>query len=442
MAALKGYFFPRLVVDETSAQQGTDRGTTSSERGSLSSLPSMRDDAMFQVLVLGTRGAGKTVFLASLYHLLGVQDPSGNNFILSCADIRSQNQLRNIFQQISNPERGWPPGTTGTQEYIFECEHIKDEQRIKLFRFRYFDFPGGFLGESNETDFAFILTQIRKAHSILVLLDGKKILNLLENREPQGGEPTIFDDLSNMGNILQECVGKPVHFAITKSDILNLKPNSLGRIKKKLMVHTSFRNIIEQRKSRPTYLLPVSAVGNGFAKFDPETQQMKKLPNGIVEPKYVDMSLTFTLVDYLTKIAQLDDPTGDKGDGIFVRDWLWRNIVIPYAPLVGLLVGPFVDYIFHVWIGTAVDYGIMAVSIMAVISTAATLGIRSLLSAGGTKIKELVEGVKADFANTRRHFAERQAALKSVIRRQIARADRFRAANPDAAFITEESLDR
>lgn len=441
MAALKGYFFPRLIVDETSAQQVSNRSTTSSESGTLSSLPSMRDDAMFQVLVIGTRGAGKTVFLASLFQLLGVQDPRGNNFILSCPDIRSQSQLKNIFEQISSPERGWPPGTTGTQEYIFECEHIKDEQRIKLFRFRYFDFPGGFLGESNENDFAFILTQIRKAHSILVLLDGKKILNLLEDRAPPIGEPSIYDDLSSMGRFLQECIGKPVHFAITKSDILNLKPNSLGKIKKKLMVHTSFRNIIEQRKSRPTYLIPVSAVGNGFAKFDPVTQQMKKLPNGIVEPKHVDMSLTFTLVDYLTKIATQDDSTREK-DGIFVRDWLWQNLVVPYAPLAGLLVGPFVDYIFHVWVGKEVEYSIMAISIMAVISAAATLGIRSLLNAGGTKIKELVEGVQMDFANTRRHFAERQAALMSVIKRQIARADRFRAANPDAAFITEESLDR
>ena len=62
MAALKGYFFPRLIVDETSAQQGTDRITTRSESGTLSSLPSMRDDAMFQVLVSpGTVGADSFV---------------------------------------------------------------------------------------------------------------------------------------------------------------------------------------------------------------------------------------------------------------------------------------------------------------------------------------------------------------------------------------------
>jgi hypothetical protein len=436
MATLKGYFFPRLIVDETSENQGSDLGITRSEGNSLSSLPPMKDDAMFQVMVLGTRGAGKTVFLASLFHLLGVQDRNGNNFILSCSDVKNQNQLRSTFQQISSPERDWPSGTTSSQEYIFDCEHIKDGQKIKLFKFRYFDFPGGFIAESNETDFGFILAQIEKSHSILVLLDGKKIRNLLENRDAPKGEPTIYDDLSTMGGILQKCVGKPLHFAITKSDILNLKANSLGRIKKKLLKHNAFRNIIEQRDGRPTYLLPVSAVGNGFAEFDPVTQQMKKRADGLVQPIHVDMSLTFTLVDHLTKIVlQNESPVVD--DDMIVRDWLWKKILL-VAPVVGLLAGPAVNYASQkFWGDVKVDY-----MLQAAISVVATLGLRSILKSCGTQIKEIIESIKADFDKTRRHFAERQVTLKMIVRRQVARADRFRAANPDAAFITEESQDQ
>jgi hypothetical protein len=430
MAAIKGYwFFPRIVVDEASAQQIS--GHARSEPNNLSSIPLLKDDAMFQVLVLGARGAGKSVFLASLFHLLSVQDRKGNNFILSCADLESQSQLRNMFLQISNPDKGWPAGTKSAQEYIFDCEHIKDGQRIKLFKFRYYDFPGGFIAESNATDFGFILAQTRMAHSILVLLDGKKILNLLEDRESPRDEPSIYDDLTMMGTILQECTGKAVHFAITKSDILNLKKYSLTRIKNKLMDHTSFRNIIEQRHGRPTYLLPVSAVGDRFAKFNPETQQMNKRPNGLVEPKHVDMSLTFTLVDYLAKIAA--DDFSENLDAIIARDYIWRKLVLPLAPLVALLTGPLVGYICHYW-GNEYNFFLMAI-----ISAAATLAIGWLASAGGTRIKELIENIWADLDKTRRHFAERQAALKMVINRQIERADHFRRTYPDAAFVSKES---
>lgn len=436
VATLKGYFFPRLIVKEAASDPGIERAAARLERDDLSSLSVLKDDTMFQVFVLGTRGAGKTVFLASLFHLLSTQDRTGNNFILSCADIKNQNQLRSTFQQISNPEQDWPAGTHASQEYIFDCEHIKDGQRIKLFKFRYFDFPGGFIAENNETNLGFILTQIRKAHSILVLLDGKKILNLLENRPSSSGEPTIYDDLSMMAGILQECVGKPLHFAITKSDILNPRAHNLARIKKKLLKHNGFRNITEQQNDRPAYLLPVSAVGNNFAEFDPVNQRMKKRADGLIEPSHVDMSLTFTLVDYLARITAQNELPGDERD-IIVRDWLWSKIVL-VAPIIGLLAGPAVSYGGQIfWGGARVDF-----ILQAIISAAATLGLRSLLSAGGARIKEIVENIKADFDNTRQHLSDRQSALKAVVRRQNVRAARFRDAYPDAALGAEESPER
>jgi hypothetical protein len=433
MATLKGYFFPRLVIDERSVDRASDRAASRVERDSPSSLPILKDDTMFQVFVLGTRGAGKTVFLASLFHLLSVQDRSRNNFVLSCADAKSQNQLRNTFHQISNPERDWPAGTSASQEYVFDCEHIKDGQRIKLFKFRYFDFPGGFITESTETDFSFILSQAKKAHSILVLLDGKKIRNLLENSAPPKGEPTIYDDLNMMGGILQECIGKPLHFAITKFDILNPKSHSLARIKKKLLKHNGFKNIVEQQGARPIYLLPVSAVGDSFAEFDPVSQQMKKRADGLIEPTHVDMSLTFTLVDYLAKIAAQNELQNDEGT--IVRDWFWKKTVL-LAPGCGLLAGPAVSYGGRMFWGEGVEY----VS-QIVISAAATLGLRLLLDAGGARIKAIVEGIKSDIDNTRKHISERQSALNVVVRRQIARADRFRASYPDASLVNEESLE-
>jgi hypothetical protein len=438
MATLKGYFFPRLNIDETSADHAIDRSAASAQSGGLSPLPVPNDDALFQVFVLGTRGAGKTVFLASLFHLLSTQDRARNNFILSCSDPKSLTQLRNIFVQISNPEKDWPAGTHASQEYIFDCEHIKADQRIKLFRFRYFDFPGGFITENkSEADLSFVLTQIKRAHSILVLLDGKKIRNLLEDRLPPEGEPTIFDDLNMMAGILQQCIGKPLHFAITKSDILYPRIHSLAKIKKKLLKHNGFRNLVEHQNGRPVYLLPVSAVGDNFVEFDPVTQQMKKKPDGLIEPSYVDMSLTFTLVDYLKKIsAQLRNEHPFDARDVVVRDWVWEKVLL-LAPLLGLLTGPAVS------LGGQVLFSQAQVSIplQIVISAAATLGLKSLLSASGTKIKGIVEEIKWEVDSARQHISSRQSTLEVILRRQHSLALRFRELYPESLLASEESLE-
>ena len=157
-------------------------------------LPEMGGDPLFQIFVLGTRSAGKTVLLASLYRMLSVQDSSGNNFRLTC-DFNSQKQLDETFDRIADPQQDWPPGSTGIDEYIFDCVHNCAGKDIPLFKFRYFDFPGGFISNARTPEeWRFIHSQVRVAHSILVLLDGKKIKNTIEKIAPPPKEPSLFQD--------------------------------------------------------------------------------------------------------------------------------------------------------------------------------------------------------------------------------------------------------
>jgi hypothetical protein len=67
----------------------------------------------------------------------------------------------------------------------------------------------------------------------------------------------------------------------------------------------------------PVHLVPVSAVGPNFAVY--EKGQMRKRPDGLIEPLAVDLSIGFTLVDYIKQLKAMGDSTGHDG---YVA-WLW-----------------------------------------------------------------------------------------------------------------------
>ena len=76
----------------------------------------------FSVFVFGMRGAGKTVFLASMYHrLLAYSEKRG--YFLKCLDERSSSELLDKFNEIAGPE-GWPEANQSSQEYVFECCYL------------------------------------------------------------------------------------------------------------------------------------------------------------------------------------------------------------------------------------------------------------------------------------------------------------------------------
>ena len=421
MSTLKGYFFPRLSADDEPVTRSTS--STRWRPAGSQKQPDIEDGATFNVFVLGARGAGKTVFLASLFHSLSVQDKDENNFVLSCTDIKSMNQLRNTFWQVSKPDGDWPAGTFSRNEYLFDCEHVKADKKISLFKFRYFDFPGGLISETNsDTAYAFIESNVLNADSVLVLLDGKKIRNLLDDVTPPEGESTIYEDLDMMAYFLQKCSGKPMHFVVTKSDILNPRTYSLGRIRKSLMRHKHFRNIAEQQKA-PAYLIPVSAVGNDFAVFDPATQQMRKKPQGLVKPTRVDIPLTLTLVDFLKKEASKTLPE-DENKAFY--DWLWKRMLLA-GPVVVSLTGPAVNAVVHAATKERLEWYTQFA-----ISAVAAILLVTIMKAGGAKFHDIIEGIKKDIDARRQKTSDRKSALDTILDGQMSRAQRFHRHNPDS----------
>jgi hypothetical protein len=396
-------------------------------------LPEMGGDPLFQVFVLGTRSAGKTVLLSALYRLLCTQDPIGNNFRLLCKDFKSEKLLDDTFNRIADPSQDWPPGSTGIDQYIFDCVHCRAGRDINLFKFRYFDFPGGFVSDARTPEESqFIRTQVRAAHSILILLDGKKIKNAIENIAPATPKETsLYQDLDMLTRVAQDCIGKPMHFAITKYDILSPERHPLSLIKEKLLGHYGFNNIIEQQKREcPVHLLPVSAVGEKFASYDPANQLMKKLPNGQIKPSRVDLSLTFTIVDYLAMIAaERSKELSETTDDSTLRRWFIKkvNSVLSHS---GTIAAPVLTAGFH----TITAASLTNPFVLALVSGASMVGVKAVIDAGANRLGGIVKALAKETEEAQTKIRDEHSAAEAVLKIQLLIAQKFKAEFPDSSF--------
>jgi hypothetical protein len=132
-------------------------------------------------------------------------------------------------------------------------------------------------------------------------LDGKKILDVLEHKNILTGDGSIGRDLNAICPYLNSCIGRPFHILVTKCDCIDPSKYMLVDIRNSLMNHLPFSNIIHsQPKQWPIHLIPVSAVGKGFAKFDEATGTMKKCAMvSDIKPMNVEFSILLALVDQL-----------------------------------------------------------------------------------------------------------------------------------------------
>jgi hypothetical protein len=267
----------------------------------------------FRVFVLGTKGSGKTVFLAALYKKLCVQDKRRNSFFLKCEKAEQCGQLLEKLDQMEHDEK-WPPPSYTVDNFQFLCCHELRGEDLKLFRFEYADYPGGYITRP-QPDFS-VHEEASKSHSILVLLDGQKIFDLLDGKDR--GLPSIYSELDKVVSVLVECIGRPVHFLITKSDIFDFSVHPLEEISEALFRHSNFRTIVERLcESGPVHLVPVSAVGATFAAY--QGGRMKKRPGAMIEPLSVDLSIGFTLMDHIRQLKESQQHYGPIAKLLFVQ---------------------------------------------------------------------------------------------------------------------------
>jgi hypothetical protein len=257
----------------------------------------------YKVVMLGSSRAGKTVLLASMYQKLSISNEE-TRFSISCDNPEQGSLLNQKYVQIIDPLREWPKGTTraDVSTWQFTCNvQTRDLIIYPAVQFTYIDYAGEILTEPKQGDVSTksVLEEIKQADTLLVMLDGYKILRLMEGEKDYH---FVHAELQTLLQIVSQS-RQPVHFVLTKWDLFDRK-FSLDEIRNRLWEIEAFRQTLLNRRERydTTRLIPISAVGTGFAKPEPHPDgkiTMHKVKDAKARPFQVEIPLACVLPDVL-----------------------------------------------------------------------------------------------------------------------------------------------
>lgn len=256
----------------------------------------------YNIITLGASGAGKTVFLASLFKQLSI--PTDEGIYL---ETEQDKQLNATYAQVESKDEPWPQGTKQLTKCCFTCcVKTQDFEDYPVCQFSYIDYKGGTLTDISQdedlSDFTFkFKEEIPHADALIILIDGQKLRKCLDtdfDRQDEGNRIFLGIDLPNTIQLVNKAKQIPVHFVITKWDLLEEKYD-LSKVREDLESKCSeFKKLVNQRKgaSYPLRLIPISSVGNKFVTMQPDGS-MKKNLGEVPEPFQLEIPLSYVLID-------------------------------------------------------------------------------------------------------------------------------------------------
>lgn len=144
---------------------------------------------LFTVVAIGLRGAGKALFLSSMFQQLCVPLPRVG-FHLEILDDEGEKRvsLTRTFLALADPNSNWPEGTRGVQDWKFTCVVRSGINKYPVFQITYLDFAGGILRGDDEgyaEGYREVPSRVKEADAVLVLLDGHKMLVLMRGQSAE-----------------------------------------------------------------------------------------------------------------------------------------------------------------------------------------------------------------------------------------------------------------
>ena len=272
----------------------------------------------YRVLTWGASGSGKTVFLASMFKNLSLQGDDG--FYLNVDD-RQQQKILNLVYTDLIAGGVWPTETKYSEisEWSFTCcvKNVESLDSYAACRFVYYDYAGGRFTDMDEDDTQ-LQEVIKSSDAILGLLDGQKILALMNNDRNPKLELFLNKDLPEIIKWMSDCF-VPIQFVISKWDLLEGN-FSLQQISDRLLEIPQFAALIRDRNQQgyPVRLIPVSSVGMDFVKPDSDGG-MTKIPGATPYPFLVEVPVSCVIPDRLKQdiilIAKQEADITNQGIG-------------------------------------------------------------------------------------------------------------------------------
>lgn len=267
--------------------------------------------AIFRVVAVGLSGAGKTIFLTSLFHELYLLRKDKRSYYMDANEADAKILHRQWERLVKGAS--WPRTTYAgeSKAYLFNFVVKGDAGAHTVLQMEYLDYPGEVFSGSDDLlddDASMVAHHIHSAHAIFCILDGERIAQLLTG-DPRGVEYMWGTLPSVISPVLRgRC---PVHFLITKWDLIESLEASrsteaaLGQVRAALLRFHDFTDLVRSlaENQRRVRLIPVSAVGPDFARLD-ENDGMVKVAGAHVAPMNLDVPLSVVVPDYFEQVEQ------------------------------------------------------------------------------------------------------------------------------------------
>ncbi|MEU8271034.1 hypothetical protein AB0B89_28225 [Sphaerisporangium sp. NPDC049002] len=261
----------------------------------------------FQVVALGLQGSGKTLLLASMYQRL--KAPAGQCYYLTAShdDVLLLNQW--YAQMVDTAGSGdWPRGTAKgeTRQFTFTVKTPMAGTALTILHLKYLEYAGELLTEiqdAGSTKQKELFAQIDAADALIGVLDGHRIKQQIDGH-PEGSTH-LERTLNALLPVMIEATA-PISFIITKWDLLmDLRPDESTRLSIVHNLLTSndlFRSLVNLHSAnRVVRLIPVSAVGPGFARID-SRGEIVKVSRAPAHPANVDVPLSAVVPDMFDQV--------------------------------------------------------------------------------------------------------------------------------------------
>lgn len=253
----------------------------------------------YHIIVLGASGAGKTVYLASMYNRLMVHDHEIGFYLSTNGQDRRELVAR--YESLRNHQ--WPSGTRYSEmrEWDFTCQvPTSNGAPYSTMDFVYLDYPGEGLASVPADPIAIkqLDNRIESADALLGIIDGHKVLAAL-SKTSLPFATSLSQDIAIILSNLQDR-STPVQFIITKWDLLANHDYSMSQVSEYLMTFFQFRTYIEscQKRRIPVRIVPLSSVGMNYAQLNGDGEMVPK-EGGELKPHFTEMPLACVLFDQI-----------------------------------------------------------------------------------------------------------------------------------------------
>lgn len=290
------------------------------------------------IVALGAPGAGKTVYLAVLHHLLtSGQVARGLQVKMSIAD---NAELSELYAAVANPTGDFPPPTGSTDRmrtFVFDLSVQKSvasrfgKSKIvdyHVLRVTYVDYAGEWLtdsGRQNKELHDEFQARIDEADGIIAFLDGEQLRSALISTIGDS-ELTAFDRYASkhVAPILRlaSATNRPVVVVITKWDLVSQLGTKAGPVRLSTVVEwlsarrdSGLASLVDARSARSrlrkrplggVWIVPVSSTGDGFVRYDEQNRTVEKSGSGRLQPYNILIPFSLTLCELVDlEIANL-----------------------------------------------------------------------------------------------------------------------------------------